>query len=409
MSEPGDSTETGALRAIPISELVARVREGLAREFGSLWVEGEITSLHRSRPGHVYFDLKDPDAMLRCVMFRGAAERAGVDPEEGMGVRVFGRVDVYAERGSLQLVIEELEPWGTGALRQAFEQMRQRLLEEGLFDAAHKRPLPFLPRRVGVVSSVHGAALYDLVRGLRQRAAPIDLVVCDARVQGEGAWRELVRALHLLDAQPGVEAIVLCRGGGSVEDLWNFNRPELVRAIFELETPVVSAVGHEVDLVLTDLVADLRAPTPTAAAALVVPDARELLRSLGDRERRIRTLARARMREFRHLLSVQERGLVHPAQRLEASAHRLDGARHRLEFAFRGARSSWKARLEALAGRLDGLSPLGVLGRGYSIVRRDSDGEIVRAHTDVREGDGIGVRLADGALRATVRERMEVA
>lgn len=409
MSERLGLAAATAANAVPISELVARVRDGLARQFGTLWVEGEIGSLHRSRPGHLYFDLKDSDAMLRCAMFRSAVERAEVDPEEGMQVRVFARVDVYAERGSLQLVIEALEPCGEGALRQAFEQMRRRLFEEGFFDPAHKRPLPFLPRRIGVVTSLHGAALHDLVHALRQREVPLEVVVYDARVQGEGAWRELVRGLHLLDARADLEAIVLCRGGGSLEDLWNFNRPELVRAIFELETPVVSAVGHEVDLVLSDLVADVRAPTPTAAAALVVPDARELLRTLSGFEQRIRGLARARMRAFRYRLQALERGLVHPAQRLEAAADRLEITQRRLGLALRSACSGFGARLETLGARLHALSPLAVLGRGYSIVRRDSDGKIVRAHDQVREGDAIRVRLADGALRATVRERMEVA
>ena len=409
MSEPLDLAAADAANAVPISELVARVRDGLARQFGTLWVEGEIGSLHRSGAGHLYFDLKDADAMLRCAMFRSAVARVEVDPEEGMQVRVLARVDVFVERGSLQLVIEELTPCGAGALRQAFEQMRRRLYDEGLFDSAHKRPLPFLPRRIGVVTSLQGAALHDLVRGLRQREVPLEVVVCDARVQGQGAWRELVRGLHLLDARAQPDAIVLCRGGGSLEDLWNFNRPELVRAIFELETPVVSAVGHETDLVLSDLVADVRAPPPTAAAALVAPDGHELLRTVSGLEQRIRGLTRARMREFAHRVQALERGLVHPAQRLEASARRLETTQRRLGLALRSTRSAFAARLETLGGRLNALSPLAVLGRGYSIVRRDSDGRIVRAHSEVHEGDGIRVRLANGALRATVQGRMEVA
>ena len=390
-----------------VGELVELLRGTLRDAFGELRVEGEIASLFRSRPGHLYFDLKDEGALIRAVMFRGAASGAGFEPQDGMLVQARGRLDVYAERGSLQLVVSELRACGEGALRAAFEKLKAKLAAEGLFDAEHKRPLPFLPRRIGLVTSIQGAVIHDFLRALRRRFPGSEVVVWDARVQGEGAWREIVRGLHLLDADPTVEVIVLARGGGSLEDLWNFNREELVRAVFEVTTPVVSAIGHETDWVLTDLVADARAATPTAAAALVVPDAAQLLQRVDELELRLVTRVRARVRELVHRLEALRRGLVHPAHRLRESALLLRELRLRLGAGAARVHERAGARLAGLAGRLDALSPLAVLGRGYGLAFRESDGSILRAATQVAPGEGILVRLARGRLRATVRESTE--
>ncbi len=421
-----DWVEAAEGRALTVSELVERLREALFEEFGEVWVEGEIASLHRSRPGHFYFDLKDSDAQLRAVIFRRGASELAFEPEEGMQVRVRARPDIYAQRGSLQLVVSRLEPCGEGALRLAFEQMKMRLAAEGLFDPEHKQELPFLPRRIGLVTSQQGAAIHDFLRGLRRRFPAVEVLLYDARVQGEGAWREVVRGLHLLDTRPGVDVIVVTRGGGSIEDLWTFNREELVRAIFELRTPVVSAIGHEVDLVLTDLVADARAATPTSAAELVVPDAAALLREVSALGAQLTQRQRIRLQALRHRLESLSRGLVHPAQRLAELGRRLGDARARLFHAVdhererdsirlshlggrlgravQGLQQRQGARVEALGGRLQALSPLAVLGRGYGIVRRESDGAILKSSEQVRVGESIGVRLAQGALRASVTE-----
>jgi exodeoxyribonuclease VII large subunit len=324
-----------------------------------------------------------------------------------MLVQARGRLDVYAERGALQLVVSELRPCGEGALRAAFEKLKRALSAEGLFDAAHKKPLPFLPRRIGIVTSIQGAVIHDFVRALRRRFPASDVLVCDARVQGEGAWREIVRGLHRLDADPTVEVIVLARGGGSLEDLWNFNREELVRAVFELATPVISAIGHETDWVLTDLVADARAATPTAAAALVAPDAAQLLQRVDELELRLQTRVRARLRELTHRLEALRRGLVHPARRLRESALLLRELRLRLAAAVRRMHERAGGRLSRAAGRLDALSPLAVLGRGYGLATRESDGAILRDAKQVTPGEGILVRLARGRLRADVRETLE--
>ncbi len=286
-----------------------------------------------------------------------------------------------------------------------------------------------MPARVGLVTSVGGAAIHDFARGLRRRGAGLELVVYDARVQGENAWREIVRGLHLLAAQPGIEVIVLARGGGSIEDLWAFNREELVRAIFEVGTPVVSAVGHEVDLVLSDLVADARASTPTAAAELVAPDRAQLEAQLRGLEQALVRRQRARLDGLRQQLVALERGLVHPAQRLAELGRRLAAAHDGLRRAVRGtvqgvagrvARAGERlapalrrrlervgARLGQLGGRLNALSPLAVLGRGYGIVRRDRDGAILRSSGQVGTGDDIRVRLAEGGLAARVTGKLE--
>ncbi len=414
---------------VAVSELIAQLRELLADGFGDVWVEGEIGSLHRSRPGHLYFDLKDDEGQLRAVLFRRSAEALDFDPEEGMQVRAHARLDIYAERGLLQLVIEELRPRGEGALRQAFERLKARLMAEGLFDPAHKRALPYLPRRIGLVTSLGGAAVHDFLRGLQNRFPAIEVLVHDARVQGEEAWRELVRGLHMLDAQPDVDVIVLARGGGSAEDLWTFNREELVRAIFSLETPVVSAIGHEIDWVLCDLVADARAATPTMAAELVVPDAAALRSRLAELEDQLVRRLRERLLLASHRLEGLRRGLVHPAQRLTEAERRLAVARERLGHGLRrscerasarlaqrvqalasSARGLWRdrvARVEALGAKLDALSPLAVLGRGYSIARRQADGAILKASSQVAVSESIEVRLARGQLRASVTATVE--
>ena len=439
-SEP----EVGAVYRV--SDLVGDLRAVCAEAFGRVWVEGEVSELHRSRPGHLYFALKDDAAVLRAVLFRSAAARSEVELEEGAYVRVRAQLDVYPERGQLQLVVDRVVPAGEGALRVAFERLKQRLQAEGVFDAAHKRPLPAAPCRIGLITSIGGAALHDFLRALRRRGAHLDIVVYDARVQGEQAWREIVRGLHRLGSVPGIEVVVLARGGGSLQDLWTFNREELVRAIFECETPVISAIGHETDWVLTDGVADARAATPTAAAELVCPDAAHLRRVIEGLATRLVRAQGGRVASLAQHLRGLERGLIHPRQRLAAARQRLDGLRallmrrsdrglsarrdrwilalrrlegalerpvaprrERLERSRAGlgagvdrARERASTRLGALGARLDALSPLGVLARGYSIARRQADGVILRSSQDVEAGASLAITLADGEVRASV-------
>ncbi len=406
-AERDESADRPADPPVSVGELVGRLRARLGIEFGHVCVAGEIGSLYRSRLGHWYFDLKDAAAQLRSVLFRSASDRLAFEPEEGMQVVARGRLDVYPERGVLQLVVEHLVPSGEGALRAAFEQMKRRLDAEGLFDPAHRRPLPQLPRRIGLVTSAGGAALHDFLRALQRRQLGGDVLLYDARVQGPAAWREVVRGLRLLDGWPGVDVIVLARGGGSLEDLWTFNREELVRAVFEAETPIVSAIGHEVDVVLTDLVADLRAPTPTAAAELVLPDGAALRARLGELRQRIASRQSDRLRELGWRLEALRRALVHPADRLDELGRRIAEARRRLLGAASAGNERLAARLGLARGRLDALSPLAVLGRGFSIARRVADGRILRASGDVAPGEEIRVDLARGALLASVTGEAE--
>jgi exodeoxyribonuclease VII large subunit len=418
-----EEVDTGGPPVLSVGEFVEQLRDFFDTEVGEVLIEGEVGSLHRSRPGHLYFDLKDDDAQLRCAMFRRSAQRLNFDPEEGMRVRARGRLDLYPARGTLQLIVEELKPAGEGELRAAFERLKQTLLAEGLFEPEHKQPLPSWPKRIGLVTSLAGAAVHDFLRGLRRRGAGVDVVVFDARVQGEGAWRELTRGLQAFDAREDIDVIVLARGGGSLEDLWNFNAEPLVRAVFAAETPVVSAIGHEVDFVLTDGVADVRAATPTAAAELVVPDSLEFQRTIAALESRLLRSQRHQLEQLASRVEVLRRGLVHPARRLAelgrrtaqarlrlvaatraAHAHadaRVGAASGRLARASRAAIERRRARLGALGGRLDALSPLAVLGRGYAIARGEAGG-ILRDASDVRSGEAVDVRLARGRIEATV-------
>jgi exodeoxyribonuclease VII large subunit len=434
-----------------VSDLVGDLRAVCAEAFGSVWVEGEVAAVFRSRAGHVYFELRDEDAVLRAVVFRRAGQRLDGMLVEGQLVRVAARVDVYPERGALQLIVSDVQPAGDGALRLAFERLKQRLAQEGLFDPAGRRALPAMPRRIGVVTSLGGAAIHDFIRALRRRGAGLDVVVADARVQGEEAAREVVRGIRDLSADPAIEVIVLLRGGGSLQDLFTFNREEVVRAVHACGTPVISAIGHEIDWVLTDLAADARAATPTAAADLVCPDCPELLRRTVQLAARLRARQQARLRELGHRVEALRRGLVHPQERLAVAERRLaaaraalprsaarqirDGqdrlaavrarlmraaapivpsragavaaARERLSAALARRAATAAARLASAAGRLDALSPLAVLARGYSITRRARDGAIVRSRRDVARGDTVLVTLAEGAVRADIVETLD--
>ncbi|HSJ97982.1 MAG TPA: exodeoxyribonuclease VII large subunit, partial [Myxococcota bacterium] len=255
-----------------VAELVGALRALVEDVVGRVWVVGEISNLRRAASGHLYFTLKDDEAQLRSVLFRADAERLAFAPADGLEVLAFAEATVYGSRGDLQLLVRRLEPRGQGALRLAFEQLRARLEAEGLFAAARKRPLPPLPRRIGVVTSLHGAAVRDVIEVTGARWPSVPLLVADARVQGPGAEYEIVEALQLLATRPDVDVILLVRGGGSLEDLWPFNSETVARALVRCPVPVVSGVGHETDFTIADLVADARAPTPSAAAALVLPD-----------------------------------------------------------------------------------------------------------------------------------------
>jgi exodeoxyribonuclease VII large subunit len=431
-----------------VSGLTAAIKDRLEAQFGGLWVEGEISNFRVATSGHAYFTLKDEGAQVRAVLFRGRSRRVRFEPADGLHVLAFGRLEIYPARGEYQLVCELLEPQGLGALQLAFEQLKTRLAAEGLFDAARKRPLPALPRRIGLVTSPTGAAVRDFLRVLTRRFADTQVLVLPVPVQGEGAAAEIARAVEQANRLGDLDVLVLARGGGSLEDLWAFNEEVLARAIAASKLPVVSAVGHEIDVTIADFVADLRAPTPSAAAELVVREKAELLlrvASLGERLGRGLQQRVGRLRERLDDLG-RRRALADPGRPLRDLARRVDdlgvrlgggvrragaAARERLGHAARALRPALLAarirhdrgllvqlekrlargaesatardrrRIEVLAGRLDGLSPLACLARGYSICT-GPDGQVVTRAADAPAGSAVTVRLAEGRLDCRV-------
>jgi exodeoxyribonuclease VII large subunit len=383
--EPGGAGGGAARVAYSVSALNRLVRQLLDASLPPFWVAGEVANWKRSARGHCYFTLRDAEAQVRCVLFAGEARRLPAEPEEGMNVRALGAVTLYEARGDYQLVVRELEASEAGGLwRLAFERLRARLEAEGLLDPARKRPLPRLPRRVGVVTSPVGAAIHDILRVIEERAPWTTVVLSPARVQGDEAEHEIAAAIGHLAVHGRVDVIIVGRGGGSVEDLWAFNREEVARAIAASPVPIVSAVGHEVDLTIADLVADHRAATPSAAAERVVPDGAEL--------RRQATAASLRLAgALRRLHERRRRCADDLARTLRAGMNAL------LE-----RRSN---RAHRLADRLAALSPLAALERGYAVAL-DSEGRVLRRLGKFEPGMRFRLRLADGSVHCQA-ERTE--
>jgi exodeoxyribonuclease VII large subunit len=402
------SSETPGERPLSVSELTSMVKGLLEEAFPSVWVVGEIGNLNRARSGHVYLTLKDEGAAISGVIWRSTAERLSVEPVEGMEVLARGRVVVYPPRGSYQLDIRLLEPRGVGALRIAFDELRKRLEAEGLFDPARKRPIPFLPERIGVVTSPSGAAIKDILKVVRRRFPRVTILLYPTRVQGEGAAEEIARGVRALSGRGGLDVMIVGRGGGSLEDLWAFNEEPVARAIAESEVPVISAVGHEVDVTIADLVADLRAATPSAAAELVVPEEAELTSYLAGAAERIRAAAGAALSLRRERLEglAGAYGLRRFPDRLRELAQLTDEHARRLIAGAEGTVSRCREALSELAARAQSLSPLAVLGRGFSVTTLESGTTPLRDALDAPAGTWVRTRLARGGLVSRV-ERVE--
>ena len=380
----------GAPRIYPVGAVVAGVRRLLEERIGSLWVVGEVSNLRRPASGHVYFTLKDADGQLRAALFRGSARRLAFEPEDGLEVLVYGELTVYGERGELQIIVRELEPRGAGALQVAFEQLRRRLDAEGLFDAARKRALPRVPRRIGIATSASGAALRDVLEVARRRLPGLPLRLAACRVQGLGAEYSVVEAVTALARHGDVDVILLVRGGGSLEDLQPFNSEVLARAIAQCPIPIVAGIGHEIDVTIADLVADAR-----ALAGLLARQRERLARA-----------ARIALERRRAAWLAGEAALrAHaPAQRVAVGRERLLAARRGLARAIGSALERRRARLARRAAALDSLSPLAVLARGYGLVRRARDGAIVREAGDAPPGEALDVRVAQAELAVRVEK-----
>ncbi len=398
-------TAIAAPRIYSVGAVVAGVRRVLEDRVGSLWVVGEVSNLRRPASGHLYFTLKDAEGQLRAALFRGSARRLAFEPEDGLEVLVYGEITVYGERGELQIVVRELVPRGVGALQVAFEQLRRRLDAEGLFDVARKRALPRVPRRVGIVTSASGAALHDVLEVARRRLPGLPLRLAACRVQGLGADHEVAGALDTLARYGEVDVILLVRGGGSLEDLQPFNSEVLARAIAVSPIPIVAGIGHEIDVTIADLVADARAPTPSAAAELAIPDARALLGALARQRERLARGMRVVVERQRAAWLASEAALrAHaPAQRVALGRERLEAVRRGLAHAIESELEQRRSRLGRRAAALDSLSPLAVLGRGYGLVRRSRDGAIVRDAGDAPPGESLDVRVARADLEVRVQ------
>jgi len=435
-------------RIWPVRALVAQVRELVEQEYGDIWVEGEISNYRPAPSGHVYFTLKDAEAQLPIVLFRRQAVLLRFRPEDGLHVLVRGRVSVYEQRGQMQLVAETMEPVGAGSLQLAFEQLKERLRLEGLFDAERKKPLPMFPRTVGIVTSPTGAVIRDFLNIVSRRHSGLNVLLFPVSVQGESAPAEIEAALAELNATNLVDLIVLARGGGSLEDLAAFNSEQVARAIARSSLPVVSAVGHETDFTIADFAADLRAPTPSAAAELITEAQHKIAEHLAAQSHRLERAARFQLLQARRRLThlpisrVESRvtTLLHRLeQRLDDAAERMDAAilnrlrrnqnriaelaagvlhhdprqrlaharQHLADFRARLDRSlerlieSSAARLGALDARLHSLSPLAVLDRGYALVL-SSDGALIRSTAQIGTGDQLTTRLADGSFTSRV-------
>lgn len=389
-------------QVLSVSRLVELFRDLLEENFVEVLVEGEISNFARPASGHCYFTLKDERGQLRCAMFRSQSRLLRFTPENGLKVICRGRASVYPQRGELQLVIEGMEPSGVGELQLAFEQLKQKLSEEGLFDSARKQPLPEYPQTVGVVTSASGAAIHDILNVLRRRAVGARVLLRPVRVQGEGAAKEIAAAIDDLNREASCEVLIVGRGGGSLEDLWAFNEEVVARAIAASKIPLVSAVGHEVDFSIADFVADLRAPTPSAAAELVVKSREELERHCDQLTLRLGRVMQGRVELLRSRLRELARRLVSPVDALRFEREQVESLRARLERSLQWRLRQQAERLQQLSERLDDLSPLKVLGRGYALVEQEADGMLLRDASETKAGDRVLVRLRRGRFRACV-------
>jgi exodeoxyribonuclease VII large subunit len=436
-----------------VSEVTGRIRGLLESSLRDIWVEGEVSNFKEAQSGHLYFTLKDANAQIRCVCFKSTARLLKFRPEDGLHITVRGSVSVYEQRGEYQIYVEHIEPVGLGALQLAFEQLKTKLAAEGLFDEGRKKPLPLLPLRIGLITSPMGAAVRDILRILRRRFPNLSVLLFPVRVQGDGAAADIVQAIRWFNRVRGVDVLILTRGGGSLEDLWAFNEEGVARAIAASAIPTISAVGHETDFTIADFVADMRAPTPSAAAEIVVRTRQEFQRHITQLETDLRQHIRFRLLEWRDRVRelATHPGFRRPVELLRQAGQQFDDltarlgqtlgqrlVRARQRFAYSQTRilsvdlrakiralherlarrsaelgvrierslAARRQRVERLLVQLDERSPLRVLERGYAIVT-DAAGNVVRAADQVALGDSIAVQLAKGRLAAEVKKKEE--
>jgi exodeoxyribonuclease VII large subunit len=434
-------------KILTVSQLTSLIRGVLEENFDHFWVEGEVSNLATPASGHVYFTLKDAGAMIRCVMFRAGSRILRFCPENGMKLIVRGRLTVFDQRGDYQLFVEYLEPLGVGALQLAFQQLKERLSKEGLFSEENKRALPILPRKIGIITSPTGAAVHDILNVITRRFAGLYILIYPVKVQGEGAAREISVAIRDFNRFRDIDVLILARGGGSLEDLWPFNEEIVARAIYSSKIPIISAIGHEIDVTISDLVADLRAPTPSAAAELVVKSKSQLVSDCTLLEERLQRAIFGRLCHFRSELHFQQSSLKCPDLIIGHLLQRADDLQQRLDLALSNSLSKMTDRLAALSSKLhlltpllmierlrervfnlnarsysaiiakiadnkrilfsnsaslDALSPLNILGRGYSLVSFYPTGIKIISAAQLQAGDHIELQFADGKAECEV-------
>ena len=387
---------------VSVSTLVQLLQELVEDNFVEVLVQGELSNVSQAGSGHYYFTLKDKNSQIKCAMFRSHARALRFKPSDGLAVICRGRVSIYTQRGDLQLLVEGIEPEGIGQLQLAFDQLKAKLEAEGLFQPHKKKALPAFPKTIGVVTSPTGAAIRDILQVLQRRSAGVQVLLAATRVQGEGAAAEIAAAISQLNQEGSADVLIVGRGGGSREDLWAFNEEIVARAIAASEIPIISAVGHEVDISISDLVADLRAPTPSAAAELVVQNRLELERHLDQLTLRLAAQMDSRLTLLKTRLSGLEKRLKAPSELLKLQQLQLQQLTSRLHQAITDDITRKKNRWELLCGRLDALSPLAVLSRGYAIVKQHETGAVVQSVRQVNCDDRVEISLADGLVMATV-------
>ena len=400
-------TDRQALSVTQLNEYLKMVIEG-DRVLSNVFVRGEISNFKLYSSGHAYFTLKDDAGQLKSVMFRSYFSRLAFLPEDGMRVIAHGRVSVYETSGQYQLYVDDIQPDGAGSLAMRFEQLKRKLAAEGLFDESRKRPLPPMPKRIGVITSPSGAAVHDIINVLGRRFPMAEMILYPSEVQGTQAPAQLISGIEFFSMTGIVDVVIIGRGGGSAEDLWAFNDEYLARAVASCSVPVISAVGHESDFTICDFVADRRAPTPSAAAELAVPDMGELMRSFTAMQVGLQTSLQKRIAQERRILAqlTSSRVFTKPEQMLDHFRIRLDECDTDLNRAIEQTLSSKRQVTASVAGKLQALNPLSILSRGYATV--SIDGISVTSVKQVNENDTLDIRMADGSIRATVSQRKDI-
>ncbi|OGQ22690.1 MAG: hypothetical protein A3C46_07860 [Deltaproteobacteria bacterium RIFCSPHIGHO2_02_FULL_44_16] len=389
---------------LSITELTTNIREILEGTFTDIWIVGEVTNFRNNRTSrHWYFGLKDEGSQINAIMFNASSLKLTFQLEDGLEVICHGRVNVYPPRGSYSIIIDQIEPKGVGALQLAFEQLKKKLHEEGLFAKERKKPIPFLPKKVGVITSPTGAAIRDIIHVMTRRFPGISILLSPVKVQGEGAALEIAQAIHRMNQRDDLDVLIVGRGGGSLEDLWAFNEEPVARAIFASRIPIISAVGHEIDFTIADFVADVRAATPSAAAEMIVPVKAELQGLLIERKRQLMLALQQTLTS--RLKSVQEmqRRLKDPSQRFPDLLLRIDGFRSRASYAMENKMDRCRQHFLKLLSNLNHLSPLAVLSKGYAVVQKRGSKASVKSTQEVTINEELDILLHEGKLVAVVK------